>query len=154
MEENKTQVEFLPIEGKHEEILLPLVELFYSSDAVDHSVPRKILAETFSAVADPENPLITGFLMEKEGEIAGFFYVTFFYACEVGGMCVMIEEIFLKKEFQGQGLGGRAMKWIQGQYPQAKRFRLEVTKSNQGAVALYEKLGYQFMSYDQMILDV
>ena len=37
--------------------------------------------------------------------------------------------------------------------PQVKRFRLEVTRSNEGAVRLYEKLGFSFLEYDQMVLD-
>ena len=34
-----------------------------------------------------------------------------------------------------------------------RRFRLEVTKKNQRAARLYERLGFQFLDYDQMTLD-
>ena len=37
--------------------------------------------------------------------------------------------------------------------PGVRRFRLEVTRSNEKAVRLYERLGFTFLDYDQMILD-
>ena len=37
--------------------------------------------------------------------------------------------------------------------PEVRRFRLEVTRSNEKAVRLYERLGFTFLDYDQMILD-
>ena len=45
------------------------------------------------------------------------------------------------------------MAWLEKEYPAACRFRLEVTQVNQGAVRLYQKAGYQFLRYNQMILD-
>ena len=64
-----------------------------------------------------------------------------------------IEEIFLKPEFRGQGLGTEIMAWLEREYPAARRFRLEVTQVNQGAVRLYQRAGYEFLRYDQMVLD-
>lgn len=153
--EDKTPKDFAirPIDKTHKDIVLPMVEKFYHSDAVDHPVPTQTLEQTFRDVADPKNQMILGFLIECDGDVAGFFYLTFFYCCEVGGGCVMIEEIFIKDAFQGKGLGTKAMEWILRSYPKAKRFRLEVTDSNDGAIALYENLGFEFLDYQQMILD-
>ena len=43
--------------------------------------------------------------------------------------------------------------WIFTQYSDSRRFRLEVTQMNQGAAHLYEKCGFQYLRYDQMVLD-
>ena len=83
----------------------------------------------------------------------GYIYLTQCYSAEVGGRCVFIEEIFLLEPFRGLGLGHQIMAWIESQYPSARRFRLEVTEVNQRAVALYAKSGYQYLHYDQMVLD-
>ena len=45
------------------------------------------------------------------------------------------------------------MAWLERAYPAARRFRLEVTQSNQSAVRLYQRAGYDFLHYDQMALD-
>ena len=38
-------------------------------------------------------------------------------------------------------------------HPECRRFRLEGTPANQGAARLYERLGFRFLQYDQMVLD-
>ena len=45
------------------------------------------------------------------------------------------------------------MAWLEREYTSARRFRLEVTQVNQGAVRLYQRAGYEFLRYDQMVLD-
>ena len=45
------------------------------------------------------------------------------------------------------------MAWLEQEYPAARRFRLEVTQANQGAISLYQRAGYTFLRYDQMVLD-
>ncbi len=135
------------------DLVLPMVEAFYQSDAVDHPVEREILERSFQAAADPSEPLLRGILVYQGQEAAGYIYVTQCYSAEVGGRCVFIEEIFLAAPFRGQGLGREIMAWLEREYPAARRFRLEVTQINQGAVRLYEKSGYQYLRYDQMVLD-
>ena len=71
----------------------------------------------------------------------------------MGGRCVFLEEIFLKPQFRGQGLGPQVMAWIENQYPSARRFRLEVNEVNRGAVHMYQKAGYDYLRYDQMVID-
>lgn len=135
------------------DLVLPMVETFYQSDAVDHPVEREILERSFQAAVDPSEPLLRGILVYQVQEPAGYIYVTQCYSAEVGGRCVFIEEIFLAAPFRGQGLGREIMAWLEREYPAARRFRLEVTQINQGAIRLYEKSGYQYLRYDQMVLD-
>ena len=45
------------------------------------------------------------------------------------------------------------MAWIENQYPSARRFRLEVNEVNRGAVHMYQKAGYDYLRYDQMVID-
>ena len=104
--------------------VLPMVDAFYRSNAVDHPVPREIVERSFLAAAGNE-PLLRGTLIFEEGRLAGYLYVTLCYSAE----------------------------WIFTQYPDSRRFRLEVTQMNQGAAHLYEKCGFQYLRYDQMVLD-
>ena len=135
------------------DIVLPMVDEFYHSDAVDHPAEPAVLERSFLAAADHAEPLLRGVLIYDGQEPAGYLYVTQCYSAEVGGRCVFIEEIFLLEPFRGMGLGHQIMAWIESQYPSARRFRLEVTQVNQGAARLYERMGYQYLRYDQMVLD-
>lgn len=144
---------FRDITPADHDIVVPMVVDFYHSDAVDHEVPTVILERSFAAAADPNEPLLRGILIYHNGVLAGYAYLTFCYSAEVGGRCIFIEEIFLKEEFRGLGLGKEIMDWMEGEYPAARRFRLEVTQVNQRAIRLYEKSGYQYLRYDQMVLD-
>lgn len=132
--------------------VLPMVDAFYRSNAVDHPVPREIVERSFLAAAGNE-PLLRGTPIFEEGRLAGYLYVTLCYSAEVGGTCVFIEEVYLLPEFRGRGLGRQVLEWIFTQYPDSRRFRLEVTQMNQGAAHLYEKCGFQYLRYDQMVLD-
>lgn len=135
----------------HDEVLT-MVEQFYHSDAVCHPVPRERLEQTFQDAVSPD-PILEGFVLTEDEKIAGFAYITEYYACEVGGRCLMFEELFLKEEARGKGYGSRFFDEVMKAKPGVRRFRLEVTRSNEKAVRLYERLGFSFLAYDQMILD-
>ena len=135
------------------ELVMPMVQAFYQTDAVDHPVDQAILDRSFLAAADHAEPLLRGVLLFQDDQPVGYIYLTQCYSAEVGGMCVFIEEIFLAAPFRGQGLGREIMAWLEREYPAARRFRLDVTQINQGAIRLYEKSGYQYLRYDQMVLD-
>ena len=121
--------------------------------AVDPPAPPEVLERSFLAAADPDEPLLRGVLICDGEEAAGYLYVTQCYSAEVGGRCIFIEEIFIQERFRGRGLGGSILTWLEKEYPDARRFRLEVSQVNQGAARLYQRVGYQYLRYDQMVLD-
>lgn len=135
------------------DLVLPMAEAFYATDAVEHPVPRSVMERTFADAAGPAETGLRGVLMLEDGAPAGYLYLTTCYSCEVGGTCVILEELFLWDRYQGKGYGKQAMDWIMEQYPQCRRLRLEVTQVNQRAVHLYEKCGFTYLRYDQMVLD-
>ncbi len=147
-------LDFREITPRDRDLVLPMVLDFYSSEAVLHPVDPEILERAFRAAADPGEPLLRGALILEDGDPAGYLYVTQCYSAEVGGRCVILEEIYLKPEARGRGLGARALAWLRGEYPAARRFRLEVTPGNAGAVRLYERAGYDYLNYDQMVADL
>lgn len=144
---------FRDITPQDHDLILPMVRDFYQTDAVLHPAGEPILERSFQAAADPEEPLLRGVLISLDDQPIGYLYITFCYSAETGGRCVFLEEIYLAPQFRGKGLGIQIMTWIEAQYPQARRFRLEVNEINRGAVRLYEKAGYQYLRYEQMVLD-
>ena len=144
---------FRDITAADRDIVIPMVVDFYHTDAVDHEVPVEIMERAFAAAADPAEPLLRGVLVCDGEEVVGYVYMTFCYSAEVGGRCVFIEEIFLKEEHRGKGYGKQIMAWMEAEYPEVRRFRLEVTQVNKSAIALYEGSGYRYLRYDQMVFD-
>ncbi len=132
--------------------VLPMVKEFYQSDAVSHPVEVSVLERTF-ADAVSEDPVVEGQVLMEDERIVGFGYTTIYYACEAGGRCMMFEELFLKEEARGKGYGSRYFQEMLERHPEVRRFRLEVSRSNEAAVRLYERLGFSFLEYDQMALD-
>lgn len=129
--------------------VMPMVHDFYQSDAVAHTVEDCIMERTFDAAVS-DNPRLDGFLLYAEGELAGFAYLTYLYAAE-SGECVMIEEVYLRDEYRGKGYGTQFFDWLKQTYPDAARFRLEVTEKNEAAERLYRKIGFVPLEYKQMI---
>ena len=132
--------------------VLPMVLEFYHSDAVCHPVEDAVLERTFEDAVS-EDSILEGHVLMEDDTIVGFGYTTIFYACEAGGRCMMFEELYLKKETRGKGYGSRFFQEVMKQHPEVMRFRLEVTRSNEAAVRLYERLGFTFLEYDQMVLE-
>ncbi len=132
--------------------VIGMVLEFYESNAVDHKVPENILLRTFKDAVSPD-PVLKGHVLMDEKNIAGFAYITEFYACETGGRCIMLEELFLKPEARGKGYGSKYIQWLIQERPDVKRFRLEVTESNVGAIKLYERLGFKYLNYKQMTFE-
>ncbi len=139
------------ITEKDKGLMLAMLKDFYHSPAVDHLVADEVLERTASDAAAGNG--IDGYLLYDGDDPVGYSLVTSFYAAEVGGKCVMIEDLYLKEACRGKGYGHQFFAWLQEQYKDARRFRLEVTMENTGAIALYQRLGFQWLNYGQMALE-
>ena len=135
------------------DVVMPMVQTFYKSPAVDHNTDPAILERTFRDAVDPAEPLLRGMLLVEDGQAVGYAYLTECYSCEVGGRCVFFEEMYFDPACRGKGYGTAVFRWVKEQYPNHPRIRLEVTDVNEGAIRLYQRLGFQFLDYRQMVLE-
>ena len=125
---------------------------FYHSDAVMHPIPDEYIARTFDEVISG-SPYAQGYIAEAAGKRAGYLLVSLTYSNGAGGLVVWVEEAFVEPSMRGKGVGKELFSFLPQQYPHAKRFRLEVTHTNEGAIRLYHKLGYEDFDYLQMVCD-
>ena len=132
---------------------LDMIVDFYSGPAVDHQVERKVLEQTFEDAISGKYPL-EGYLLYDDEKLAGFAYMSWYYACEVGGLNVMFEELYLSEHTRGKGYGSQFINAMFEKFKGARRFRLEVTKENKDALRLYKRLGFDYIGYDHMIKDI
>ena len=88
------------------------------------------------------------------GKTAGFGFSSLKFETEVGGMTLWLEELYLEPEYRGCGIGGSYFEFVKSEFGgKVKRIRLEVGPENVGAIRLYERNGFDFLNYRQMIID-
>jgi ribosomal protein S18 acetylase RimI-like enzyme len=138
-------------EDRH--LWLELTGEFYSSPAVDHSIPESYRNRTFDELLS-HSPYAKGAIVELDGEAVGYVLLAITFSQEAGGKAVWIEEAYIREAFRSKGLGQEIFSWVEGEFPDAARFRLEVEDDNVRAIKLYEKLGYKPLPYGQMIKDM
>jgi len=128
-------------------------KMFYSSPAVVHDVNEENFKTTFDMLIN-KNPSVEGFILEYEGEKAGYFLASFAYSNEVGGIVMWCEELFVLPQYRSKGIASSLFEYVKANYGhKVKRFRLELTKSNARAARLYKKLGFNELQYLQMHID-
>ena len=142
------------VEGKDKAVFIDLMKEFYQSDAVLHQIAEKNYYGTFFEVTS-DSPYAIAFLIEKDGETAGYALLAFTYSNEAGGLVLWLEEMYIRPAFQGQGLGSEMFAFIDEHYKdRVARMRLEIEPGNVGAARLYRRQGYQELPYTQMVRDI
>ena len=126
--------------------------VFYSMPCCDHNIPTDHFESTFEYCTKENQNDYRVFIIEDNNKIVGYTSISISYSTEAGGKVVLIDEIFIKPEYQGKGYGHQVFDYIFKNYP-AKRYRLECTPSNTRVIELYEKLGFTKLDYVQLIMD-
>ena len=130
---------------------LTLCREFYHSAGVLHPVPETYFERTFAQLM-AETPCAKGFLLEQDGQAAGYGLLAVTFSQEAGGEVWWLEELYVRPAFQGQGLGAAFLRYLEEIRPASvTRFRLELEPENHGARRLYERMGFETLGYDQMV---
>ncbi len=124
---------------------------FYASPAVLSNGSEEIfLNDIENCVGD--SPYAEGFVIENNGVIAGYAMVAKSYSTEFGKSCIWIEDLYVKEEFRGKGLGKQLLDFIINKYTDCI-FRLEAEEENERAINLYKKCGFEVLPYTQLKRD-
>jgi len=104
-------------------IFMTMAKDFYSSKAVAHDIDVGIIETTFdTAINEPH--LIRAFMIEDDGVPVGFALTSFYYATEVGGIVVLLEDIYLDETCRGKGFGSKFLGLVEKEYPEANGFHV------------------------------
>jgi len=135
-------------------VFIVMVKDFYNSEAVLHSIPVENIYNTYEEIISGSQ-YAKAYIIEEEGETAGYGLISLTYSNEAGGFVAWIEELYILEKYRGLGLGGGFLDFIQKEYSsRVKRFRLELSESNKEAQRLYMKKGYEPLDYIQMVQDI
>ncbi len=142
----KSKIRFM--EEKDRQQIIEMMRIFYASDAVFTNGSEEI----FKADIDnclSENPYLEGYVFEKDGYLQGYAMLAKSFSTEFGKSCIWIEDIYVKEEYRGLGIGSLFFNFIENKYPNSL-FRLEVESENERAVNFYKKCGYDALPYMEM----
>ena len=133
---------------KHTDEVIQMMRDFYASPAVSTDGSEEIFQ------CDVENcindcPYLEGYVFTDNDILIGYAMVAKSFSTEFGKPCIWIEDIYLKPEHCGKGVGSRFLSFMEQKYPNAI-LRLEVEADNERAVHVYQKSGFTVLPYMEM----
>lgn len=139
------------LEARDRSAWLAMTKDFYQSPAVLRPVPEENFERTFRLLTSG-SPSVDCFAAETRGELMGSLLLSLSWSNEAGGPVVWLEELYVKPEARGAGIGTALMRHALTEYGgKACRFRLETEPANEAAMRLYRKLGFSDLPYRQML---
>ena len=134
-------------EGDRREVI-DMMRGFYASPAVFSNGSEEIFEADFNNCIG-DSPFLEGFIFEVDGKVGGYGMVARSFSTEFGKPCIWIEDIFIKSEYRGLGIGSGFIRYVEERYPGCI-FRIEVEEENERAVRVYKKCGYSALPYMEM----
>ena len=115
--------------------------------AFDEQEVRAALAHLF---ANDSHGLACLILLGEE--VAGYFVIAFGFSIEFRGRDAFIDELFVRDEFRGRGLGSAALRHAEGlcRGRGVRALHLEVERENTRAQSVYRRAG--FADHDRYLL--
>lgn len=139
-------IRVMTINDKHS--VIEMMRVFYTSPAVLSNGSQEIFSNDVENCIN-DNPYLEGYIFEDSKEIQGYAMIAKSFSTEFGKPCIWIEDLYIKDEYRGLGIGSQFMDFITKKYTDSI-FRLEVEKENERAVKVYEKCGFTVLPYMEM----
>ncbi len=136
------------INEKDKPCILEMMRAFYASPAVFSNGSEEIFNNDIDNCIN-DNPYIEGFVIENSREIQGYAMIAKSYSTEFGKACIWIEDLYIKEDYRGMGIGQQFLEFLTDRYTNCI-FRLEVEEENEPAVRLYKKCGFDILPYVEM----
>lgn len=128
--------------------IMDMMRIFYASPAVLSNGSDEIFeADIENCVND--SPYLEGFVFEENGKIQGYGMIAKSFSTEFGKPCIWIEDLYIKPEYRGLGIGSMFFEYLEKTYTDCI-FRLEVEEENERAIHVYEKNGFAVLPYMEM----
>lgn len=124
------------------DLLLKLMGEFYAESSVP--LDRERSAEAFAELIDSPS-LGRVWIMERDGETAGYIVLTLGYSMEYGGRDAFVDDLFVREPYRGKGLGRMALEVLfeECRRRKVRAVHLEVDRENVAAKQLYKNFGFK-----------
>ena len=129
-------------------VVINMMRVFYASPAVLSNGSEEIFLNNVENCLN-DSPYLEGYVFECLGEIQGYGMVAKSFSTEFGKPCMWIEDLYIKEQYRGLGLGSDFLNYIGEKYPDFI-LRLEVEEENERAIRTYKKCGFEILPYMEM----
>jgi diamine N-acetyltransferase len=122
-------------------VILAMMQQFNAID--DYPFDEKERAENLNLLLQNES-YGRLWLIDNDAKVAGYTFLGFGFSFEFKGRDAFVDELFIKPEFQGQGLGKAAIDFVTSEARRVgvKVLHLEAEKHNERGLQLYRKNGF------------
>lgn len=133
---------------EHTDEVFQMMKVFYSSPAVSTNGSDEIFMSDIQNCIN-DNPYLEGYVFVEQNKIMGYAMAAKSFSTEFGKPCIWIEDIYIKPEYRGKGIGSQFLVYIEQKYRDSI-LRLEVEEDNTAAVHVYKKSGFDVLPYMEM----
>ena len=135
------EITFRVADKSDTEILLKFIGKYYEFD--HHPFDDETLRTALAKILNDES-LGRVWLIQEGRDAIGYIVLTFGYSLEFRGREAVLDEIYIQKSHRGQGLGKRAIQFLEEICPtlEIKVLHLEVERENTVAQSFYRKVGF------------
>ena len=131
------------------DLLVKFMREFYEFDglAFEEEVARSALRQILG-----DDSFGRVWLIQVGGSPAGYVVLTPGFSLMYGGRDAFVDELYVRAEHRGRGVGRRALEFVEGvcRTLGVRALHLEVGRGNTTAQAVYRRLGFQ--DHDQYLL--
>ena len=128
---------------EHTDEVFQMMKVFYSSPAVSTNGSDEIFMSDIQNCIN-DNPFLEGYVFAEQDIIMGYAMAAKSFSTEFGKPCVWIEDIYIKPDYRGKGIGSQFLDYIEQKYRDSI-LRLEVEEDNTAAVNVYNKSGFDVL---------
>lgn len=143
------EANFRPAAAADVAALLPMIRALCEHDgtAFDEAAVGRALAQVIA-----DESLGRVWVIEWGDAPAGYVVLTFGFSLEFGGRDAFVDELYVREEFRGRGLGRRAVELAERACRErgVGALHLEVERANTPAQELYRRAG--FRDHDRYLL--
>lgn len=136
------QITFIDADGSNIETIVNFMRDYYAYDHIPYD--REAARSSLERLVD-DHSLGRAWMIRYGEEPAGYCVLTLSYSLEFRGRSAFIDELFIREEYRGRGIGNRALEFLKETAGAlgVTALRLEVERKNVDARRLYRKAGFE-----------
>jgi len=131
--------------------LRDMIFCLYAEDPEGQPIDDAKIAKTINeSETHPDKLRIV--MIRADEAVVGYGILVFCWSNEYGGDILCIDELYIKKEYRGNRLASGFIGYLMNTYKNAAAMAVETTPSNEAALELYKRFGFEASRNNHLVL--